>query len=463
MLACGRGREQEIIDAHATVLTMRMNAMNRQAAIVLSLGLLAGFTAAYSSARAEETIKANVKWPSWRGPHFNGVADGENYPTKWTSSENVKWKIKLPGRGASTPAVVDDKLILTCGAAGKNTVVCLSFNSGETLWTTEIGAETAGKHAKATGANPSIATDGEHAYAYFKSGDLACLDLAGKIVWQINLQEKYGKLKDENGKDTLWWDLGNSPVLTKNAVVIALMHSGPSFLVAFDKTTGTELWKSDRNLDAPVEAAQSYTTPALAKKGDQEVLVTVGADAVTAHDASSGKELWQVNGLNPSQNGYFRSISSPVVVDGIVVAPYARGSSLTAIKLGGQGDVTKSHVLWHNTGEGSGADVPTPIAVDGKIYIFHDGREKNLACLDLQTGKELWSVATPKHRTSISASPIKAGDRFYVAREDGTVFVIKDGKIESENPLDGDMFVATPVLVDGKILLRTVNTLYCIQ
>jgi outer membrane protein assembly factor BamB len=460
MLACGRGREQEIIDAHATVLTMRMNAMNRQAAIVLSLGLLAGFTAAYSSARAEETNNANVKWPSWRGPHFNGVADGENYPTKWTSSENVKWKIKLPGRGASTPAVVDDKLILTCGAAGKNTVVCLSFKSGETLWTTEIGAETAGKHAKATGANPSIATDGEHAYAYFKSGDLACLDLAGKIVWQINLQEKYGKLKDENGKDTLWWDLGNSPVLTKNAVVIALMHSGPSFLVAFDKTSGTELWKSERNFDAPEEAAQSYSTPMLVKDGDMDLLVTVGADFITGNDANTGREVWRVGTLNPWGGRYFRSISSVVASDGIVIAPYSRGNSLTAIRLEG---VQKPTLLWQHAHEGSGADVPTPIAEDGKVYIYQDGKASRLACIDIKTGKELWAVPTGQHRKAVSASPIKAGDRFYVAREDGTVFVIKDGKIESENPLDGDMFVATPVLVDGKILLRTVNTLYCIE
>lgn len=413
--------------------------------------------------RAEEPSKASLKWPSWRGPHFNGVADGDKYPTKWTDTENVKWKIELPGKGASTPVVVDDKLILTCCAAGRNLVTCLSMQSGETVWKTEVGAEAIGEHIKATGANPSIATDGEFLYAYFKSTDLACLDLTGKVRWQLNIQDKYGKMIGEDGKDSLWWDLGNSPVLTKDNVVIALMHSGPSFLAAFDKATGSETWKSDRNLGAPKEAAQSYTTPILVKDGGRDALVTVGADAVTSHDASTGEELWRVSGLNPGQNGFFRSISSPVECDGVVIAPYARGNSVTAIKLGGKGDVTKSHVLWQHTTEGSGADVPTPIAKDGKVYIFHDGKERSLACLDIQTGKELWNVPTPKHRTTVSASPIMAGDRFYVAREDGTVFVIKDGKVESTNPLDGDMFVATPVLVDGKILLRTVNSLYCIE
>jgi outer membrane protein assembly factor BamB len=414
--------------------------------LALSTGLL----------RADEIKKSNVKWPSWRGPHHNGVADGENFPTKWSSTEHVKWKITLPGKGASTPVVVEDRIFLTHGEEGKNHVSCFSLADGEKIWTTEIGAERAGKHQKATGANPSIVTDGEHAYAYFKSGDLACLQLDGKIDWQINLQDKYGK-------DTLWWDLGTSPVLTSNAVVIAVMHSGPSFIAAFDKSTGNEIWKTDRNLEAPDEAAQSYSTPMLVKDGGKEVLVTVGADHVTAHDAADGKEIWRYGTLNPTGGRFWRSISSVVVSDGVVIAPYARGNSLTAIKLGGSGDVTKTHKLWHHESEGSGADVPTPIAVDGKVYIYHDGRNARLECLDLKTGKEEWSVAAPRHRSNVSASPIKAGNKFYVAREDGTVFVIEGGKIVSENPLDGAMLVATPVLVDGKILLRTVNSLYCIE
>ncbi len=450
MLPCGRGMPHRIIVDQATVLTIGMNAMRRLAILTLVVMAMA------PALRAEEPKKASAKWPSWRGPHLNGVAEGENYPTKWSATEQVKWKVSLPGKGASTPVVVDEKLLLTHGEAGKNHVSCYSLGNGQSLWSTEVGAERTGKHQKATGANPSIVTDGEHAWAYFKSGDLACLDLAGKIVWQTNLQEKYGK-------DTLWWDLGTSPVLTNDCVVVAVMHSGPSFLAAFDKKTGKEVWKTDRNLEAPSEAAQSYSTPMLVRDGDHDILVTVGADAVTAHDAAKGEELWRVSGLNPSQNGFFRSIASVVASEGIVIAPYARGSSLTAIKLGGKGDVTKTHVLWQHTNEGSGADVPTPIAKDGKVYIFHDGRDKSLACLDLQTGKELWNVPTPKHRSTVSASPIMAGDRFYVAREDGTVFVIKEGKIESENPLDGEMLVATPVLVDGKILLRTISKLYCIE
>jgi outer membrane protein assembly factor BamB len=422
---------------------------------LVACSILLALTAPFLHA-AERNNNSSVKWPSWRGPTFNGVAEGDRYPLKWTAEQGVKWKIALPGRGASTPAVVGDKVLLTYVDDGKNHVVCYELSSGKEVWMTEVGAERPGKHQKATGANPSIVTDGEHLWAYFKSGDLACLDLEGKIVWQLNLQQKYGE-------DTLWWDLGTSPVLTKNGVVVAVMHSGPSFLVSLDKKTGKEKWKADRNLDAPSEAAQSYSTPMLVKDGDRDTLVTVGADAVTSHDAETGEELWRVTGLNPTQNGYFRSISSVVASDGIVIAPYARGNSVTAIKLGGKGDVTKSHVIWQHSSEGAGSDVPTPIAIDGKVYLLHDGRSRSVECLELKTGKQLWSAELPRHRMTFSASPILAGDRIYVAREDGTVFVVKDGKIEAENPLDGDLLVATPVLVDGKILLRTVNQLYCIE
>lgn len=418
----------------------------------------AGFCLVLSTSllMADDVKKANAKWPSWRGPHFNGVADGENYPTKWSATEQVKWKITLPGKGASTPIVVDDRILLTHGEGGKNHVSCFALADGKLIWTTKVGVERAGKHQKATGANPSLVTDGVHAWAYFKSGDLACLDLAGKVIWQFNIQEKYGK-------DTLWWDLGTSPVLTSKAVVIAVMHTGPSFIAAFDKATGKEIWKTDRNLEAPEEAAQSYSTPMVIKDSGKELLITVGADYVTANDAADGQEVWRYGTLNPEGGRFWRSISSVVVSDDVVIAPYARGNSLTAIKLGGSGDVTKTHTLWHHDSEGSGADVPTPIAVDGKVYIYHDGRTAALECLDLKTGKKEWSVAAPKHRANVSASPIKAGNKFYVAREDGTVFVIEDGKIIAENPLDGAMLVATPVLVDGKILLRTVNSLYCIE
>lgn len=391
-------------------------------------------------------------WPSWRGPRATGVALGENYPTEWSSEKNIKWKIELPGLGASTPVVWEDRIFLTCGIDGKNTVLCLD-RSGEKLWQAEAGREKPGKHKKATGSNPSAVTDGERVFVYFKSGDLAAFDVNGNQLWHVNLQEKYGE-------DTLWWDLGTSPVLTKDAVVVAVMHSGPSYLVAFDKASGKERWKQDRNLGAPEEAAQSYSTPVVLDHNGQETLVCLGADHVTGHDATSGKELWRVGGLNPRQDKYFRSIASAVVADGIVVAPYARGSTITAIKLGGSGDVTKSHIVWER--DDLGADVPTPVAADGKVYVCTD--KGKVECLDIQTGKTLWSVEAPRNRNAFSSSPILASGKLYITREDGVTFVIDTAskKIVAENKLNGEFTVATPVFVDGEILLRTHESLYCI-
>ena len=392
-------------------------------------------------------------WPQWRGPDGNGVARGGNYPIRWAKDSNVLWRVPMPGRGASTPIVWQDRVVLTCGVEGQNTALCYDL-AGKPVWTVKLGAERVGKHVKASGSNPSPVTDGTAVFVYFKSGDLAALDLAGKVLWQANLQKAYGD-------DTLWWDLGTSPVLTAKHVVIACMHSGPSFLVAFDKTTGKVAWKQDRNMEAPVEANQSYSTPVVVKDSQGvETIYVLGADHVTAHAATDGHELWRVGGLNPEKNGYFRSISSPVIVGDLLIAPYARGNTLTAIRLGGSGDVTQSHVVW--TRKGIGADVPTPTVADGKLYVCTDRGE--VACLDVATGNELWRERVEKNRNGFSASPILAGDKLYITREDGTTFVLDRGesyRVIATNPLD-EFTVATPVFVDGKILLRTYDHLYCI-
>ncbi len=168
-----------------------------------------------------------------------------------------------------------------------------------------------------------------------------------------------------------------------------------------------------------------------------------------------------MGGLNPTQHEYFRSIASPAVLDGIVIAPYARGNSITAIKLGGHGDVTKTHVAW--TKDKDGPDVPTPAAADGKAYILSD--KGILTCVEVASGKVIWSGQTEKHRNAYSSSPVLADGKIFVTREDGKTFVLSQGnefKILAENELAGDQTVATPVFVNGKILLRTDDHLYCI-
>lgn len=426
------------------------SALCREVSWLLGLAVLLAGTVAGAAAPGEKTPLGN--WPQWRGPNANGDALPGSYPVKWSRSENLAWEVKLPGRGASTPIVWDNQIFLTCGVDGQN--VLLSYDrAGKLLWQLKHGEERPGKNKKASGANSSCVTDGKLVFAYFKSGDLVAATLDGKPVWAKNLQKEYGE-------DTLWWDLGTSPVLTRDAVLVACMQTGPSYLAAFSKTSGDVLWKVDRNLDAPSEAAQSYSTPLVVEENGRETIYVLGADHVTAHDAANGQELWRVGGLNPTRHQYFRSIASPVIESGILVAPYARGATLTGVRLGGQGDVSKSHVVW--TVDGLGADVPTPAARDGAAYICTDKGE--VAGLDVKTGKEIWRGKLPPNRNAYSASPILAGEHLYVTREDGRTFVLKLGtkfELVAENDL-GDFTVATPIVMGSQILIRTDEHLFCV-
>lgn len=399
------------------------------------------------------------QWPSWRGPENNGVAPDGDYPVRWGADEGVAWKFTLPGKGASTPVVWGDRIFVTCAVDGENSLICLD-REGELQWSKTVGQERKGKHKKATGSNSSPVTDGERVFVYFKSGDLACFDFDGKSLWHENLQEKFGK-------DTLWWDLGTSAVLTKENLVVACMQSDNenlenSYVAAFDRMTGKLVWKQARNMKAPNEANQSYSTPQVVEFEGTETIVVLGADFITAYSASDGKELWRVGDLNPKQDQYFRSISSPVVADGIVVAPYARGNSLTAIKLGGSGDVTDSHVLWSIDGPSS--DVPTPVAKNGRVIVLTD--KGIVAALDISTGEKHWELKLEKSRDGFSASPILVGTHIYATREDGTTFVVETTgdtpKLVSKNVID-EFTVATPVFSDGQVLIRTRQNLYCFK
>jgi len=421
---------------------------------------LAGLMFAWAAVAALPAGADN--WPNWRGPAVDGVAAGTGYVSSWSPTEHVLWRVKLPGLGASTPAVWGDRVVVTCAVDGKDAVLCLDRN-GKEIWRREVGTEKPGKHKKATGCNPSPVTDGKHVWVYYKSGDLAALNLSdGTVVWQTNLQETFGA-------DTLWWDLGTSPVLSKQAVIVAVMQTGPSYLAAFDRTSGKLLWKQDRMLDAPEEAAQSYSTPLViagdATKGEpDEVLFVLGADHVTAHDAATGRELWRVGGLNPTGNTYFRSIASPVVAGDLVIAPYARGESLTAIRRGGTGNVTGTHVAWARTD--LGADVPTPAFKDGRIVVCTD--KGKVVCLDAATGTTLTTTELSKNRNAYSASPVIVDGRIIVTREDGESSVLAWPAAASETftllgqGVVDEMTVATPVCVDGRILVRTHDSLWCL-
>ena len=396
---------------------------------------------------------AAENWPQWRGPEGDGVAADGEYPVKFSGEEGVAWKVELPGRGSSTPAVWGDSIFVTCGMDGQDGIVSYDMEGNE-RWRRQLGAERAGKHRNGSGSNPSPVTDGKHVVVYFKSGTVACLDFDSHELWRINLQEKFGK-------DTLWWDIGTSPVLARDRAIIAVMQAGESYLVALNLADGTVLWKQPRQYECTVESDHAYTTPELVRVSGQDLVVSWGADHLTAHDSATGEVVWECGGFNPRDQGNWRAIASTATRDGIAVVPFGRGDFVAGVRLDGRGDVTQSHRAWLR--EGVGSDVPTP-AIDGRrVYLLGDKRQ--LTCLDLQTGKDIWTAELPKNLNKFYASPVLGGDKLYCTREDGVVFV---GNVDAErfeqlaeNDM-GERVIATPIPIRGGLLIRGEQHLFWI-
>jgi outer membrane protein assembly factor BamB len=391
------------------------------------------------------SVMADDNWPQWRGPLGTGVAADGDYPVKFSADENLAWKVELPGLGSSTPAVWGDRIFVTCSIGGQDAVVCYGMD-GDERWRKTLGKARAGKHANGSGSNPSPVTDGKRIVVYYKSGNVGCFDLDGKQLWTTNVQDRYGE-------DTLWWDLGTSPVLLGDRVILAVMHGGDSYLAAFDAKSGDEVWKTDRNYKTAEESDHAYTTPQVVQSNGKDVIVTWGADHLTGHDAKNGELLWESAGFNVTNEGNWRTISSAAVENGIAIVSYGRGKFLAGVRLEGSGDITKSGRIWEHSKFGT--DVPTPVVRDGKGLLLDD--RGKIVYFDLKSGEELWSADLPRNRNKYYASPVLAGDKLYCAREDGVIFAGQQTEKGFEQLAENDMgekVIATVVPVQDSLLIR---------
>jgi len=374
---------------------------------------------------------------------------------KW-SPDNVLWKAAVPGKGYSTPIVWRKRIYLTAGAEGLDTAFAFDW-AGDELWRTPFGKEVPGKHKNASGSNPSPVTDGRHIFILFKSGELAALALDGSVCWRKNLFKLYGK-------DNRFWDFGTSPVVTTEHVIVAQMHAGDSYLAAFDKATGELRWKVARNYETPLEGDQCYTTPLVYSRQGVERLLVWGGMRLTAHDASDGSTLWSCGGFNPQSKTLWPAVATPVVAGDVAVVCYGRADRrqprLHGIRLGGNGDVTETHRLWKR--DDAGSFVPSPTLYEGRVYVVGDMGAVD--CIDPKTGKTLWHADLPKGRGKVFASPLVAGGHLYTARDRGTFYVARIGaSFESISEVDmGERIVATPIAVDGRLLIRCDHHLFCI-
>ncbi len=398
---------------------------------------------------------AEDSWPNWRGPDYNNTVTSGTYPIQWDPQKPL-WKTEVPGKGFSTPVVWDQKIFLTSGVDGQDTVLAYDW-SGKPLWQKALGPESAGKHQNGSGSNPSAVTDGKGVFAIFKSGNFAAFELDGSIRWQMNLFEKYGE-------DSRYWSFGTSPVVTRDYVVMAHMHDGDSWVAAFNKMTGDVVWKVPRNYETAQEGRQGYTTPVVYTRQGTEALLVWGGHHLTAYKVADGKLLWSCGDFNPEGLRYWPSVGSPTIVGDVVVTSCGRSDRnqprLHGIKMGGSGDVTATHRLWQR--DDIGPFIPCPTEYQGRVYLVDDRGKIN--CINPLTGKDYWNGVFPKGRGNYYSSPLVAGGHLYTTREDGMVFVLElkdEFKIISEIDMK-DKIIASPIAVSNRLLIRTEHYLFCI-
>lgn len=392
-------------------------------------------------------------WPQWRGPSLNGVSNEKNLPVKWTTEENVAWKVPMPGYSGSTPIIWRDRIFLNVADGDNLFLWCLNKTNGEILWKKPLAAGNV-KMRKQNMSSPSPVTDGRSVYVMTGTGILKGFDFTGKELWTRDIQKEYGQFG-------LQWGYASSPLLHEDSLYVQVLHGmktdDASYVMRIDKKTGKTLWKVDRRTNAIRESPDSYTTPALLRYGKTTEIVITGGDCVTGHDSATGKELWRANGLNPDNNPSYRIVASPIIFDNIIYAP-TRIKPLLALKAGGRGDITSSHVLWST---GNGPDVPTPVT-DGKyFYVVND--RGIMFCLDAKTGAEVYVQQRIKPGT-YSGSPVLADGKIYITNEDGLTTVVAAGpkfEVLAENPLN-DYVLSSPAISDGQIFIRTSGHLYAI-
>ncbi len=395
-------------------------------------------------------------WPRWRGPDDVGSREEGTYPVQY-NERTLLWKAPLPGKGCSTPIVLDRTIYLTAPDEGRDAV--LSFDwTGAPRWTTTFGSERAGRHRNGSGCNASPVTDGRAVFVYFKSGTLAAVELDGTIRWQTNLIERFGE-------DERFWDHGTSPVLTDRHVIMARMHAGPSWVAAFDKQSGKLAWKVPRDYSTPLESDQCYTTPLVMQHEGKQCILVWGAMHLTIHNGADGKVGWSCGNFNPDRNKLWPAIATPVIVGDMAVISYGRNDRgqprLHGIRLTGTGDVTRSNHVWQR--DDISSFVPSPVAYRGRVFLVRDRGE--VECIDPKTGKTIWSDAFPKGRAAFYASPTIAGGNLYAPREDGTLFVasVKNDRFQllAENEMQ-ESVIGSPVPVANRILIRGEHHLFCL-
>ena len=427
---------------------------------------------------ASLSIAYAENWPGWRGPGSLGISEDAVIPVVWDMSKNVKWKVAVPGLGHSSPIVWGDKVFVTTAVSTDPKedywekgfprierkpdaaeiswkVLCFDRDTGKLLWDqTAIRKKPANaRHTKNSYASQTPVTDGAFIYAFFGDQGIFCYDFQGKLIWSRDL----GAFTMRNA-----WGLGSSPVLYKNLVIQTCdQETGGSFLIALDKKTGTTVWKTDR------DEASSWSTPYLYTQGERPELVVNATRAVRSYDPETGKLLWECRGPATSITTPTPTFSNGLIIvsSGFIVEPVR---PVTAFRPGATGDITlkegesaSKYIAWRQST--AAPYIPSPIAYRDYVFVLFD--QGFISCYDAKTGKEIYGKQRIDVGANFSASPVAAGGKLYLMSEDGDVYVISAGaayELLAKNSL-GEAVMASPAISGGKMFVRALKHLYCIQ
>jgi outer membrane protein assembly factor BamB len=378
-------------------------------------------------------------WSRWRGPSGQGLVAAGSYPDAWSTTQNVVWKTAVPGRGNSSPIVWRDRIFLTTAYDNGRKVSILGFQrtDGRQLWETVVPPGRGGSsHYKNGHASATPATDGERVYVSFGARGLVAVDLNGTIVWQRDI-----------GPMDAYHGTAGSPLVYRDRLILYQDQFSDSFIAAFDARTGRTLWQTSRTANV------GWGTPIAIRAGDHDEIIVNSQRTVYAYDPDTGRELWRCGGSNDEV------IPTPVVGHGMVFCSSGRAGPTLAIRPGGRGDVTRSHLVWASP-RGS-PFVPSPILYGEYLYMVND-MASIVTCLEAGTGRTIWQGRIGvAQREGFSASPVAVDGKIFFTNDEGETFVLRAGpqfELLHVNRI-GEATLASPALVDGHWYIRTDHNL----
>jgi outer membrane protein assembly factor BamB len=426
-------------------------------AAALSLSVLA---AGFGPSATAQQPAGNRYWGQWRGPHATGVSRTATPPTTWSETQNIRWKVAIPGYGSASPVVWGNRVYLPTAIPEvpgrqvkpgvKHKFVLMAFDraTGKLVWE-RLAKEEATHEAthtdNGTYASASAVTDGEHVIVNFESRGLFAYDMNGTLVWQKDLGDK--TMRNQFGE-------GSTPALHGRYLVQVWDQFPPksSFVVALDKRTGEEIWRKNR------DEIDTWATPLVVEVNGRPQAIVGAMNRVHAYDLATGNVVWETAGLT------MNVIPSPVYEDGIAFLTSGfRGNSLKAIRLAdAKGDITGTPaVVW--TLDRDTPYVPSPLVYDGHLYVLK-GNTGILSVFDAKTGKPHYALQRLDATPNVFSSPVGAAGRVYIPGREGATIVLKNGPAFEQLAVNTlkDGFDASPALVDGEIYLRGYRYLYCI-